>query len=37
MDKKDILVLFGILVGVSVPVVLVTLLASGTIKFIPGE
>jgi hypothetical protein len=29
MDKKDFLVLFGILVGTSIPVTLVFLLANG--------
>jgi hypothetical protein len=37
MQKRDILVMTAILVGVSIPVVLVTLLANGTIKFIPGQ
>ena len=37
MKKRDILVMVGILVGVAIPVVLVTLLANGTIKFIPGQ
>jgi len=37
MDKRDFLVLVGIIVGVGIPVVLVTLLANGTIKFIPGQ
>jgi hypothetical protein len=37
MDKKDVLVLAGILVGTGVPVTIVILLANGTIKFIPGQ
>jgi len=37
MDKRDILVMALIITGVTVPVVLVTLLANGTIKFIPGQ
>jgi len=37
MDKKDFLVLAGILVGTGVPVIIVVLLANGTIKFIPGQ
>jgi len=37
MQKRDILVMATILVGVGIPVVLVTLLANGTIKFIPGQ
>ena len=37
MQKRDILVMTAILVGVAIPVVLVTLLANGTIKFIPGQ
>lgn len=37
MDKKDVLVMTVIIVGVSVPVVLISLLANGTIKFIPGQ
>jgi multisubunit Na+/H+ antiporter MnhC subunit len=37
MQKRDILVMTAILVGVSIPAVLVTLLVNGTIKFIPGQ
>jgi hypothetical protein len=37
MQKRDVLVMTTILVGVAIPVVLVTLLANGTIKFIPGQ
>jgi len=32
MDKKDILVLAGILVGISIPLTFVILLANGIIK-----
>jgi hypothetical protein len=37
MDKRDILVMAGIIAGVTIPVVLTSLLANGTIKFIPGQ
>jgi hypothetical protein len=37
MNKRDILVMSVIIVGVGIPVVLITLLANGTIKFIPGQ
>ncbi len=37
MDKRDFLVMAGILVGAGVPVTIVVLLANGTIKFIPGQ
>jgi len=37
MRRRDIFVMTAILVGVAIPVVLVTLLANGTIKFIPGQ
>jgi multisubunit Na+/H+ antiporter MnhC subunit len=37
MQKRDILVMTAILVGVSIPAVLVALLVNGTIKFIPGQ
>jgi len=37
MNKRDFLVMGVIMAAVSVPVVLITLLANGTIKFIPGQ
>jgi hypothetical protein len=37
MDKRDILVMTIIITGVGIPVVLITLLANGIIKFIPGQ
>jgi hypothetical protein len=37
MNKRDIFVMSVIIVGVGIPVVLITLLANGTIKFIPGQ
>jgi len=37
MEKRDILVMTVIITGVAVPVVLITLLANGVFKFIPGQ
>jgi len=37
MNKRDFFVMIGILVGVSIPVGFIALLANGTIKIMPSQ